>query len=160
MEGNIKSDNIASPDRLATRCFIYFFSSSFPYPSLPPSIICSLPLHTRKDQISWRVLFVLYPLNNGRWSILIRQSPLSAGNGTCQLGTRQDGCHRAGLVEAHCSTCSSLNCAWNEERYFSCLVTLLFLRETYCAEPTASGKPLTWWRVCTLLGDTWVLVML
>lgn len=80
---------------------ITFFSSYFLHPSLPPYVISSLPLYTTKDQISWWVLCVLYPFDNRRWCILIRQSPPAPGNGTCHLGTRQDGCDRARHVEAH-----------------------------------------------------------
>ena len=38
---------------------------------------------------------------------------------------------------------------------FSCLVTFVFLRETYSAPPTAPGRFLTWFRVCALTVESW-----
>lgn len=91
------------PDRWATSCFNYFFLILFfsILLSLAPSVIPSFPLPTTKDKSSHWVLFVLYPFDNRRRCILIRQSPPSPGNGICQTGTKQDGRDRARHVEAH-----------------------------------------------------------
>lgn len=133
-------------------------------------------------------LFVLYPFDNGRRCILIGQSPPSPGNGICQIGTRLDGHDRARHVEAHRPTCLGLwavhvilaspivysllpephivlekpqkKSKRGDDCCFSCLVTFLFLRETYSAQPTAPGRPLTWFRVCALIGDSGALVTL
>lgn len=101
-----KSNKIAFPDHWATSHFNYFLLILFSLPFLPSYLLYLRPFPTRKDQIGWWVLFVLYLFNNGGWFILIRQGPPSPGNGTCQLGTRQDGRDRATHVEGHRPTCS------------------------------------------------------
>lgn len=103
-----KSNNIEFPDRWATSRFNYFFFFSHLIfsPLLPRCHIFFSCLFTKKyKSICWLSL-VLYPSDNERWCIVIRQSPTPAQEmWFVKQGTRQDGQNRARRVEAHRPTC-------------------------------------------------------